>query len=421
VSDTTATRTQEAIQPATAGAATKRPRILIVIDFFAPHIGGLEEVGRAQAASLTRRGHDVIVLTCSPGRGVPREETAAEGYRIRRVPALNFIERRWGVTFPLVSPLLLLLLLREVRRADIVHIHDAFYPLSHTAFLACRLAGRRYHMTQHVAVVDHPSRLVVAVQRLVYALAGRPMFRRAATVVAYNSRVRDFLIAQGAAPDRVSMQHNGIDTDWFSPAPAPAASRSELRCRYGLPPERPVALFVGRLVPKKGARLVVEAARPAWTTVVVGEGPDVAHPTPEHVVMFGPADRAQLRDLYRLADVFVFPAVSEMFTLVMQEAMASGLPIVTTDDPAYDEYDVDRDLVSFVPREAAALTSAIDAVVSDTLRRSAMGEYSRRLAEERFSWEANYDLEYDLYSLGPGEGRLGGPRQHPLSADLGVA
>jgi len=233
--------------------------------------------------------------------------------------------------------------------------------------------------------------------------------------------VRDFLIAQGAAPDRVAMQHNGIDIEWFSPASGEA--KSELRGRYGLPADRPVALFVGRLVPKKGARLVVEAAMPAWTTVVVGEGPDVVHPTPDHVVMFGPADRAQLRDLYRLADVFVFPAVSEMFTLVMQEAMATGLPIVTAEDPAYDEYDVDRDLVSFVPRAAASLTSAITAVVSDPVRRRAMGEYSRRLAEERFSWEANYESEYGLYGLDPAEASGGdvadAPDGHP-GVDTGL-
>jgi len=377
--------------------------ILVVIDFFPPHIGGLEEVGRAQAVSLAQRGHQVTVLTCAHRRDLPRDEEAGPGYRVVRVPALNFTERRWGVTFPLVSPLLLSRMVREVRQAEVVHIHDAFYPLSHIAFLACLLARRPFHMTQHVAVVDHPSRLVVGVQRVIYAVAGRTMFRRAESVVTYNARVRDFVRAQGAAVERVAMQHNGIDTAWFSPADP--ATRKELRRRYGLDEDRPVVLFVGRLVSKKGARLVIESARATHTTVIVGEGTDVPRHVPEHVVMFGPADRDQLRDLYRLADVFVFPAVSEMFTLVMQEAMASGLPVVTTDDPAYAEYEVDRELIALVPRDATALAAAVEGVLSDPERAKAMAAYSRRLALERFSWEANYPSEYELYPpdlRGPG-------------------
>lgn len=392
--------------------------ILVVIDFFPPHLGGLEEVGRAQAASLVERGHAVTVLTCAPRKDLVGEEAAGDGCRVVRVPALNFIERRWGVTFPFVSPLLLGRMLREVRRAEVVHIHDAFYPLSHVAFLACLLTGRSFHMTQHVAVVDHPSRMVVAVQRLIYAWAGRAMFRRASSVVAYNARVRDFVVGLGAAPERVSMQHNGIDTGWFSPADA--ATRTQLRRRYGLDEERPVVLFVGRLVPKKGSRLVVESAAPTRTTLVVGEGTDVPDRVPEHVLMFGPADRTVLRDLYRLADVFVFPAVSEMFTLVMQEAMASGLPVVTTDDPAYAEYDVDRQLIAFIPRTAAALSGAIEAVLSDPARAAAMGEYSRRLALERFSWEANYPSEYALYGF-TGSRLSDGPEPVSAPAEVEVA
>jgi D-inositol-3-phosphate glycosyltransferase len=378
-------------------------RVLVVIDFFPPHVGGLEEVGRAQARSLAERGHPVTVITCAHRRDAVGEEAVPDGYRIRRVPALNFIERRWGVTFPLVSPLLLRRMLREVRRAEVVHIHDAFYPLSHVAFLACLIAGRPFHMTQHVAVVDHPSRLVVAVQRVIYAMAGRPMFRRAVSVVAYNARVRDFVVGHGAAPGRVCMQHNGIDTGWFTPADT--AAKVELRRRYGLEADRPVVLFVGRLVPKKGARLVIESASPSHTTLVVGQGADVPDRIPAHVVMFGVADRDQLRDLYRLADVFVFPAVSEMFTLVMQEAMASGLPVVTTDDPAYAEYDVDRHLIAFVPRTAPALAAAIGGILSDPARAAAMGEYSRRLAVERFSWDVNYPSEYELYGIAGDAGR----------------
>lgn len=362
-----------------------------MIHYFAPHIGGMEQVARCQVSSLAARGHSVSVLTCAHGPGLERVG-GGPGWQVTRSPALNFLERRFGVTFPIIGPGMVREVWRGIGRADVVHIHDVFYPSSHVAFLVALLRRRPFVLTQHVAMVDHPSRLVMSMQRLMYATFGRAMFGRAERVVTYNARVRDFVVAHGGMPDRVEMNHNGIDTDFFSPAGP--AERAELRERHGLPADRPVVLFVGRLVPKKGYELVIQAADPGHTTLIVGEGAGRPAAVPEGVVMFGPATQEQLRDLYRLSDVFVFPALGEMFTLVMQEAMASGLPVVTTDDPAYSEYGLDRSLIAFCDRRPRDIRRAVGEVLGSSGRRRAMAEYSRRLALERFGWEANYQQEY---------------------------
>lgn len=363
--------------------------------FFPPHIGGMEEVARAQASSLARRGQDVTVLTCAHSRGLARRE-AADSFAVRRVFSLNLFERRFGVTFPLIGPVGAVRIARSVFQARTVHIHDVFYLSSHVAFAAALLLRRRYFLTQHVALVDHPSRLVMAAQRLAYGSVGGAMLRRAEHVVVYNARVRDFVVSLGVDPVRVLMNHNGIDTEVFSPV-AGRTEKEELRRRYGLPVDRPVVLFVGRLVPKKGCDLVMNAACPDYTTLVVGDGAPVTTDPGPDVVMFGPATREQLVDLYRLSDVFVFPAIGEMFTLVMQEAMAAGLPVVTSEDSAYGEYGLDGHMIAFAPRDAAAIRRAVTAIVTDPARAAAMGRYARRLAEERFSWEANYGREYAVY------------------------
>ncbi|HET6794969.1 MAG TPA: glycosyltransferase family 4 protein [Acidimicrobiales bacterium] len=381
--------------------------MLVVMHYFAPHIGGMEEVGRSQASSLARLGHRVTVWTWAHRRGLPVDEEVG-GYRVRRSRAINLIESRFGVTFPIPSPLALPALLLSVGRAGVVHIHEVLYLPAQLAFLAAVLRRRPYFLTQHVAMVDHPSRLVMAVQRALYSTVGRAMFSRAERVIVYNARVRDFVVAHGADPGRVVMNHNGIDTAHFRPAPAGAKRR--LRERYGLPADRPVALFVGRLVPKKGFDLVMAAADPAWTTLIVGEGAGPRPPAGPGVVMFGPADRTQVRDLYRLADVFVFPAVGELFTLVMQEAMSTGLPVVTTDDPAYDEYGLDRELIRFVGRHPEELHRAVADITTSPELTARMGEYSRRVALERFSWEANYHREYAAYG-GFAGGAHAGPRR----------
>jgi peptidoglycan/LPS O-acetylase OafA/YrhL/glycosyltransferase involved in cell wall biosynthesis len=379
------------------GAPAERLRspVLIVMHYFPPHIGGMEEVGGAQAASLAAKGHPVEVLTCAHGRGLPRTEPVA-GYRVRRVRALNFLERRYGVTFPIIGPLGAARIFRQVRRTDVVHIHDVFYPTSHVAVAAARLLRRPYYLTQHVAMVPHPSRLVMTAQRLIYSTVGGSALRHAARVVVYNARVRDFVVEMGVAPGSVVLNHNGIDTDVFSPQPD-EGGKADLRRRYGLPADRPVVLFVGRLVPKKGFDLVIRAASPEWTTLIVGEGAGAPTGGGPDVVMFGAAGRRQLVDLYRLSDVFVFPAEGEMLTLVMQEAMAAGLPVVTTDDPAYREYDLDRELIAFVERGPEPIREAIATVLSTPGRAAAMSSYSRSVAVERFGWAGNYTREYSIY------------------------
>jgi len=370
-------------------------KILIVIHYFPPHIGGMEEVSKSQAGSLAALGHDVVVLTCRHDRRVPAGESTGAGYRVRRFRALNFIESRFGVTFPIVSPSFIWSAYREARDADVVHIHDVFYPTSHSAALATRLAGKPFVMTQHVALVDFPNRLVMAAQRIVYRLAGRPMLRAARTIVTYNDNVRSFVTGMGIDPDKVLLNHNGVDTGFF--APCSPTERLVLRERH-LPASRPIVLFVGRLVPKKGYDIAYRARSEGYLTVIVGNGyVETGISDDEDVRFFGPADRDQLQDLYRLSDVFVFPAVGEIFTLVMQEAMACGLPVVTTDDPGYAGYDLDRSRVALVERSAEAVRAALTRIVSDPDLAHRMSGYSRELAVQRFSWDANYPREFAIY------------------------
>ena len=118
----------------------------------------------------------------------------------------------------------------------------------------------------------------------------------------------------------------------------------------------------------------------------------------DDVRFFGAASREQLRDLYRAADLFVFPAAGEIFTLVMQEAMASGLPVVVADAPGYAEYeDLDRARIALVERSVEGVREAINELVADPARRERMAAYSRELAVQRFSWDANYPAEYAAY------------------------
>jgi glycosyltransferase involved in cell wall biosynthesis len=389
--------------------------VLIVSHYFPPHVGGIERVAAEEARRLTDAGHEVAVLTTSCGAR-PGDQITAEGFRLTRVRAWNGLERAAGVPFPVPAPGAVLVAWRRVRAADVVHLHDVTYLTSWLAAFAAWIMRRPLLVTQHVAVVPHPRPLVERIQRLVFAVSARTVLRRARAVIVLNSRVEEFLRGLGVPAERLRFLPNGVDTDLFSP-PAPG-ERAALREAWQLPPDEVLALFVGRFVPKKGYQALLEAAGPEYTIVLVG-GPAPQEPAVDGSVVdgsvpdgsvpdgsvpdgqvpdgrgkvrvLGSLEPAQLADVYRACDAFVLPSQGEGFPLTVQEAMASGLPVVTTDDPGYAGYGLDRDLVLLIPPSPPQIRAALLKVAASAQLRQRMGAYSRTVARERFSWGAHLD------------------------------
>ena len=382
--------------PPDPGCRPAGTRLLIVSHYYAPHPGGVEVVAGAQATSAAQRGMDVTVLTSAVGAGDDDRAASEEpAVRVVRAPAWNGLEQRFGVPFPVFGPRFIRAAWREVGRADVVHVHDVLYLSSLAAGVLALLRRRALYVTLHVGVVDHPRALVVLAQQLVYRTVGRLLLRRARRTVVYNPNVKRAALRFGADAARLVETANGVDVQAFRPCPP--AAKADLRRRLGLPVDQPLVLFVGRLVPKKGAEIVLRARSAGWLTVLVGPGESGGWPSDPHTRVIGPVPRHRLADWYRAADVFVLPSSGEVFTLCMQEAMASGLPVVTTDDAGYQAYGVDRSMVRLVPRDPDAVRAAVDSLVGDPAGRARAASYSRRYAVEHFSWEANVDRLLDLY------------------------
>lgn len=356
-------------------------RILLASHYYPPHVGGIENVVRNEAVHLARAGAEVTVLTSGPKTATVVED----GVRVVRIAAWNGAEARAGVPFPVLSPRVLTAALRWARWADVVHVHDCLYVTSWASGLAAALTRTPQVLTQHVALVEHPSPLVRAVQRGVYAVAGRALVRRARRVLVLNDRVAAFVAGHGARTGAVRHLANGVDTETFQPARTPA-ERDAARERFHLPPSRVLVLFVGRLVPKKGYDLLLAAADPtAYDLVFAGDGSETTADRPG-VRHLGALSPDRLADLYRACDIFALPSTAEGFPLTLQEAMASGLPSVTTDDPGYAPYGLDRTRVRLLPRDAGLLRATLRELAADEPLRAVMGHYSRTYATAGFSW-----------------------------------
>lgn len=372
-------------------------RILLVCHYYAPHVGGIEIVVQAEAERLAALGHEVTVLTSCVRTGAERPGVSHEGgVRVVRVAAWNGLEDRVGVPFPVFSPRLLATALRLARQADIVHVHDCFYLSSWSAGLAAALARRPLVLSQHVAMVDHPSAAVRTVQRLVYGVAGRALIRRAKRVFVINDYVARFVASLGAGAAKVVVLSNGVDAERYRAA-ADSAEREVLRKEYGLPLDRPLALFVGRLVPKKGIDVALGARTARFDLVVVGSGDAALVDGRPGVHFLGSRPPRQVAELFRACDLCVAPTTGEIFPLVVKEAMSTGLPVVTTDEADYAALGAETGGLVLVPREPTAVGAAIEAILADPQAHARMSEQARAYAQQHFSWNEHLDLLRENY------------------------
>jgi glycosyltransferase involved in cell wall biosynthesis len=246
-------------------------------------------------------------------------------------------------------------------------------------------------------------RLTAPVMKTVYGGAG--------AIVANSRGLQE--LAQRSASQAVHFAPNGIDLDSYYPAPIP---RNDGVYRI---------LFVGRLVEQKGLRYLLEALPTirsqidqAVELVVVGDGP--AGPTLQqqaaelglkNVVQFtGWFPRSAMFAQYRNADVFAFPSFEEGMPNVVLEAMASGLPIVTTDIYGNQELVSDSENGYLVPPgDSGALCDALVRLARDASLRSTLGAHSRRRAEDygwRHTARAYLDLSVNIAKRFPSKGRV---------------
>lgn len=210
-------------------------------------------------------------------------------------------------------------------------------------------------------------------------------------VFSVSDSLRRLAIELGAAADKTEVVGNGVDTTRFS-----AMDRSEARRRYGLPATAQVLVSVGGLVERKGMHRVIASLpgllsrHPELHYVIVGGGSpegDMRTELDIQVSQLGLAGRVhflgalppdELKWPLSASDVFVLSTRNEGWANVFLEAMACGLPVISTDVGGNAEVVCREELGRIVPfDDAPALQSALDAALSQDWDNAAIIEYAR--------------------------------------------
>lgn len=384
------------------------PRLCLLLETYYPEIGGGETQGRLLAEGLAERGIRVTVMTRRSGRDLARRETIG-GVPVRRVgPAGRGRLRKWGLLLTVPPALVAMrgsydvLLVAGFRILGLpaVLTGKAF---GKTCFLKAESNGEmsgaffgpgfaRWGLSPSFPLI----RLLLKCRNVI--------LRRADAFVSLSSEIARELREGGVPPAKTLTIPNGVDTERFRPVED--AEKRVLRTRLGIPSHAPVAVYSGRLVRYKGLPILLQAWReilsrhPAARLLLVGAGGADLHNCEEElrryvettglresVVFTGFVERVE--PWLQAADLFVFPTEEEAFGIALVEAMACGLPIVTTwTGGIRDIITPDRDALVVEPGLPDPLAEAIDRLLTDPTLAARLGSEARRTATGRFSRDA---------------------------------
>lgn len=359
-------------------------RVALFTETFLPKVDGIVTVLVLLMDHLIKRGVEFMVVAPRIGDDL----TDYQGHKVVGVPSVKFPfypELRIGP--PTLSTY------REVKafKPDVAHfIHPALVGTG--GMMMAKRLNVPTLASFHLDLANIVRYLGIGFLEPFMWWYTRQNFNAADYTLAPSRLVQEDMLAHGIR--NVGLWRRGVDAEKFSPHYATADMRARLSAGH---PEDTIMLYVGRLSHEKQIdqiRTVLEHV-PGTRLAIVGDGPARAdlnqHFAGTRTQFMGYLRGQELWSAFASADVFVFPSALETFGLVLIEAMASGLPVVTSRVGGVD--DMVRPGVNgyvFNVGDLRGMTDGVRAILSDKNKRAIMGRNARLYAETQ-SWPAMMD------------------------------
>ena len=207
-------------------------------------------------------------------------------------------------------------------------------------------------------------------------------------------------------PEKIRIVPNGVDTQRFTPN----GDCGTIRRRIGAG-NRPIVLFVGSLIPRKGVGFLVEAAKRVVKEhketlfLIVGGGPlrnkleadvETAGLTRNFTFVCGVSEE-DLPPVYRCADVFALPSIQEGQGIVLLEAQSCGKPVVAFNVTGVRETVKNGQTGLLINPSSDNLAEAISRLLSDPSLREKLGRSGREFVQKEFSWDMCAEKMLNVY------------------------
>lgn len=371
--------------------SSAKRKIVFFSAYYPPHLGGVEKFTQNLGKTLTKMGHEVLIVTSSLNKLANMVEKEDEGIHVIEITSRSIMGDRFPVITSPKSIQRTVRRLNDCSPTDIV-VNTRYYPLS---LLGCKIAKE---LGLRPLVIDHSSGYLSNAKTPIGFVMRK--YESLITSLMLSSNPVFVSVSQGGSKWLSSI---GLSCSGIIPNSLDAKAYRELASDRNWKKEMQVAesdfiiVFAGRLIPEKGLLKLIDAARclsethSDFVVVVAGDGPlkETISSISEHWLKFvGKLDQSDLSSLLNVSDCFCLPTeYPEGLPTVLLEAAVQENAIIVSNCAGSEEVVPDEKhgtiLKDTTPRTIA---KCIEQYIDDRSRAAQQASEARKYVEMSFSW-----------------------------------
>jgi glycosyltransferase involved in cell wall biosynthesis len=398
------------------------PRICIFTETYFPVVGGGEVQARRLAEGLVANGFSVTVLTRRTDASLLKKEHVGPVWVYRLPPTGRQHLKKWGL---ILSSLPALIRLRH--HYDLIFV-SGFRVIGIPAMIISQLLGKlcilkadslgemsgEFFAAGLAKLGWRPSSFFF---RIFISIRNR-ILRRSDRFVAVSTAVSQELLSYAVNPKMIKILPNSVDISTF--CPVDEAQKLALREKLAIPMENKVAIYTGRLVTYKGLPLLLDVWQKirfkhhSVSLLLVGAGGIDVQNCEDQLKRF--VEKSGLKESVRFtgevqnvheylqaSDIFVFPTNNEAFGISLIEAMACGLPIISTSvGGVKDIVQHMQNGIVIAPESFQPLYDALDRLISDPSAAVNLGQTALKDARQKYSTQTVTQQFIELFNHAAG-------------------